>query len=81
MHRWKNVLDKLPKRLQAKAKRAQHEILYADCREDAEAEIERFVADYGAKHPKPVESLTKEQDCLLGFFTFRPSTGTRPADL
>ena len=70
VHRLKNVLDKLPKRLQAKAKRALPEIMYADCREDAEAGIERFVEGYGAKHPKAVESLTRDQDCLLSFFDF-----------
>ena len=70
VHRLRNVLDKLPKRLQAKAKRALHEIMYADCREDAEAEIERFVEEYGAKHPKAIESLTRDQDCLLSFFDF-----------
>ena len=70
MHRLRNVLDKLPKRLQAKAKRAPHEIMYADCREDAEAEVKRFAEDYGAKHPKAVESLIRDQDCLLSFFDF-----------
>ena len=64
------VLDKLPKRLQAKAKRALHEIMYASCREDAEAEIERFREDYGAKYPKAVESLVRDEDCLLTFFDF-----------
>ena len=70
VHRLKNVLGKLPERLQEKAKRALHEIMYADCREDAEAEVKRFVEDYGAKHPKAVESLTRDQDCLLSFFDF-----------
>ena len=36
--------------------------MYADWREDAEAEIERFAQDYGAKHPKAVESLRRDQD-------------------
>ena len=57
MHRLARVLDKLPKRLQAKAERALHEIMYAECREDAEAEIERFSEEYGAKYPKAVESF------------------------
>ena len=70
VHRLRNVLDKLPKRLQAKAKRALHEIMYAECREDAEAEIVRFAEDYGAKYPKAVESLQRDQECLLSFFDF-----------
>ena len=36
----------------------------------AEAEIERFAEDYGAKHPKAVEPLIRDQDCLLSFFDF-----------
>ena len=70
VHRLARVLDKLPKRLQAKAKRALHEIMYAPCREDAEAGIESFASEYGAKYPKAVESLRRDQDCLLSFFDF-----------
>ena len=44
--------------------------MYADCREDAEVEIERFGEDYGAKHPKAVDSLRSGQDGLLSFFDF-----------
>ena len=44
--------------------------MYAERREDAEAEIERFAEDYGAKYPKAVESLQRDQDCLLSFFDF-----------
>ena len=70
VHRPKNVLVKLPKRLQAKAKWALHEIMYANCRDSAGAEIDRFAEDYGAKHPKAVESPKADQDCLLSFFNF-----------
>lgn len=70
VHRLRNVLDKLPKRLQAKAKEALHQIMYAECREHAEEGIERFVEDYGAKYPKAVESLRRDEDCLLSFFDF-----------
>ena len=52
MHRLRNVLDKLPKRPQAKAKRVLHEIMYADCREDAKAEIERFAEDTAPSTPR-----------------------------
>ena len=34
----------------------------AECREDAEAEIERFAEDYGGQFPKAVESLQRNQD-------------------
>jgi hypothetical protein len=43
------VLDKLPKRLQPKAKSAPHEIMKAPNRGAAEKEIEAFREEYGAK--------------------------------
>lgn len=70
VHRLANVLDKLPKRLQAKAKRALREIMYAETREDAHAGIARFAEDYGAKHPKAVTALRRDAQQLLTFFDF-----------
>lgn len=70
VHRLANVLDKLPKRLQAKAKRALREIMKAETRENAESLIERFAQDYDAKYPKAVTSLRRDQDKLLTFFDF-----------
>jgi transposase-like protein len=69
-HKVANVLDKLPKRLQARAKEMLHEIMYAPDRESALEEIERFSEEYGARYPKAVETLTKDQDRLLTFFDF-----------
>ena len=69
-HKMANVLDKLPKRLQPKAKRLLREIMYADTRDQAEEGIERFAADYGAKHPKAVETLRKDEETLLTYFDF-----------
>ena len=40
-----NVLDKLLKRLQGRAKRALHEVMYAETRAQAERGIEAFVAE------------------------------------
>lgn len=70
VHRLANVLDKLPKRLQAKAKEALHEILFAESRSDAEKAITAFVAEYGAKYPKASDALTHDQAELLTFFDF-----------
>jgi putative transposase len=68
VHRLVNVLDKLPKRLQSKAKESLHEAFYAESREHAEQAIQRFAEDYQAKYPKAVASLRKDQDKLLTFF-------------
>ena len=70
VHRLANVLDKLPKRLQAKAKRALHEIIDAPTRQDAEEGMARFEADYSTKYPKAVASLQRHADKLLTFYDF-----------
>lgn len=70
VHRLANVLDKLPQRLQPKAKRALHEIMNAATRTEAEAAIATFAAEYQAKYPKAVASLERDQDKLLTFFDF-----------
>jgi len=70
VHRVANVLDKLPKRLQGRARDALREIREAPTRKAAEKEMDRFEADYGAKYPKAVESLRRDQDKLLTFYDF-----------
>lgn len=70
VHRLANVLDKLPKRLQPKAKQALHAIMEAPTRVEAEAGIEAFAADYDAKYPKAVTSLRRDQAQLLTFYDF-----------
>jgi putative transposase len=70
VHRLANVLDKLPQRLQPRAKALLREIMNAETREAAEEGIEDFVEEYGAKYPKAVASLTREQEMLLGYFDF-----------
>jgi putative transposase len=69
-HKIANVLDKLPKRLQARAKEMLHEIMYAPDRASALEEIALFSEEYGARYPRAVETLTKDQDRLLTFFDF-----------
>ena len=70
VHRLVNVLDKLPKSLQPRAKRALHEIMKAETRAAAEREIARFAQEYGAKYPKAVASLTTDQARLLTYFDY-----------
>lgn len=54
VHRIANVLDKLPTRLQPQAKRALHDMMYAESRATCETAIHRFAQDYEAKYPKVV---------------------------
>jgi transposase-like protein len=70
VHKIANVLDKLPKRLQARAKMMLHEIMRAPSRQEAEDEITHFVEEYQARYPKAAECLTTDQDTLLTFFDF-----------
>jgi putative transposase len=70
VHRIANVPDKLPQRLQPRAKRALHAMMYAETRAACREEIRQFAAEYGAKYPKAVESLTRDREQLLTHFAF-----------
>ncbi len=70
VHRLGNVLDKLPKRLQPRAKQALHEIMYAETRDEAERASATFAAEYESKYPKAVASLSRDHDKLLSFFDY-----------
>lgn len=69
-HKMANILDKLPKRLQGKAKRMLRDAMYAETKEQAEEHIDTFVAAFSPKHDKAVECLVKDRDVLLTFFDF-----------
>ena len=69
-HKIANVLDKLPKRLQGRAKRTLHEIMYAETRAEAERGIEAFVVEFSPKYEKAVDCLIKDREALLAFFEF-----------
>jgi transposase-like protein len=69
-HKLGNVLDKLPPRLQPRAKRTLHEMMYAEGRAECEAARTRFEAEYQPKYSKAVGSLTANWDRLVTFFDF-----------
>ena len=70
VHRLANVLDKLPKRLQPRAKDQLREIFNAETRKAAEAQIEKFVKEYDDKYPKAVASLLRDRETMLTFYDF-----------
>lgn len=70
VHKIANVLDKLPKRLQPRAKSHLHEIMRAEGRDTALQELARFQEEYAAKYPKAVECLTKDVDTLFTFMDY-----------
>jgi len=70
VHKTANVLAKLPKNQQPKAKRALQEIWMAETKADAEAAFDAFVANYQMKYEKAAECLNKDRDALLTFYDF-----------
>ena len=70
VHKTANVLNKLPKSQQPKAKRALQEIWMAETRNDAEAAFDAFVQTYAVKYDKAVDCLSKDRTTLLAFYDF-----------
>jgi len=70
VHKTANVLNKLPKSVQDKAKAMLHEIWQAETKADAEKAFDLFVVTFKAKYPKAVECLSKDRDVLLTFYDF-----------
>ncbi len=70
VHKTANVLDKLPKSVQPKAKDMLHEIYLAPSRAEAEKAFDLFLRTYEAKYPKATECLAKDRTELLRFYDF-----------
>src|SRR5215831_19553097 len=70
VHKTANVLNKLPKGLQAKAKAGLHEIWMAESRVDAEQALALVLSTYEAKYPQATECRAKDRDILLTFYDF-----------
>ena len=69
-HKMVNVLDKLPKRLQGKAKRILRDAMNAATTEAADEHLDTFDATVSQKHDTAVKCLPKARDNLLTFFDF-----------
>jgi putative transposase len=70
VHKTANVLNKLPKSIQRKAKIALQNIWMADTKAAAKAAFDHFAEVYGAKYDKAVACLTKDRSALLAFYDF-----------
>jgi transposase-like protein len=70
VHKTANVLDKLPKSQQPRAKEMLHAIWQAATRADADKAFDLFLATYAAKYPKATECLAKDRTELLVFYDF-----------
>lgn len=70
VHKIANVLDKLPKRLQSRAKGMLHEVMYAPDRASAQIAAHDFEREFVARYPKAVECLLKDTETLLTFLDY-----------
>ena len=70
VHKTGNLLNKLPKGLQKKAKQHLQDIWMAETRKDAEKSFDFFLAAYGPKYDKTTACLAKDRDVLLTFYDF-----------
>jgi transposase-like protein len=70
MHKTGNVLDKLPKSIQGRAKDNLHQIWMAETKAAAEKAFDHFIESYEAKYPKATECLGKDREVLLTFYDF-----------
>ena len=70
VHKTNNVLNKMPKSVQPKAKQALHEIWMAEDREAANQAFDLFLQTYSAKYPKATACLEKDRSELLAFYDF-----------
>jgi transposase-like protein len=70
VHKTVNVMNSLPKSLQAKAKSKLHQIWQAENKDEANRHFDAFVNSYEAKYPKAAQCLEKDRDALLTFYDF-----------
>lgn len=73
VHKIANVLDKLPKRSQPKAKELLHEMMKAENKAAAKKDLDFFEKSYAEKYPKAVECLVKDWKVLTNYFDFPAS--------
>jgi transposase-like protein len=70
VHKTANVLDKMPKGVQGRAKSAIHDMYMAETKKEALGALKTFLETYKAKYPKACECLLDSQDALFAFYDF-----------
>ena len=69
------MLNCFPKQMVPAVKSDLDDIQHAGTRKEAEAALTVFSEKYGVKYPKGVACLTKDQNAMLAFLTFRENIG------
>jgi putative transposase len=70
VHKTANILDKMPKGVQGRAKSAIHDIYMADTKDAAIKALAAFLETYRAKYPKACECLLDSKEALFAFYDF-----------
>ena len=70
VHKTANVLNKMPKSVQPRAKGNLHEIWMAETRAAANKAFDAFLEKYQAKFEEACACLQKDRDVLLAFYDF-----------
>ena len=69
-HKAGNVLDKMPKSVQGRAKTMIREMWQGPSLEEAKGAYDQFCMAWEAKYPKAVECLRKDEGSLFSFYSF-----------
>lgn len=70
VHKMANILNKLPKGVQARAKQGLQAIWMAESRAAATRALNQFLRTYEDKYPKAAACLEQDRDSLLTFYDF-----------
>jgi putative transposase len=70
VHKTANILDKMPKSVQGRAKELIHEMYLSPTRKAALSAYDQFISSYEAKFPKATDCLQKDRESLFTFYDF-----------
>ena len=70
VHKTANVLEKMPRSVQSKAKRMIHDIYRAETKKEGLRAYDHFVESFRAKYPRAVECLEKDKGAMFEFYDF-----------
>lgn len=70
VHKTANVLEKMPRSVQSKAKAMMHDIYRAERKKEALQAYQHFLDSFRAKYPRAVACLEKDKGALFEFYDF-----------
>jgi len=70
VHKTANILDKMPKSVQSRAKAHIRDMYLAPTKEAAFKAYNHFLSQYQAKYEKACNCLEKDRDILFSFYDF-----------